>query len=365
MTLMPCPRLVEAEALRDGRLRDAERTSFERHMAECSPCARESRALEQLAQALRASPSERTDELRVRRELGRLLSAFERQRLAPVRPPTGGRWLVWLSAAAVILAAIVAFGQVRRMMHSPGGGPPIAVIQAESHTAWSERIDDNRETVLLDHGLLFIRVEHGSGGRLIVLLPDGQLEDIGTTFAVSAENGRTTRVTVQEGSVVLRIRGLPPIAIGPGNPWTVDAPRAAASSCPSSPPAIEPASRMQLPPRPARSAHHETAPVTSVASPDTFAEFRMATVALDRGDNRAAAMAFGIFVARHPSDPRAQDAAYLRIIALQRSGDGAVTRDAAAEYLRRYPSGFRRAEVESLLRSGPSAGRATEPTPSF
>ena len=55
------------------------------------------------------------------------------------------------------------------------------------------------------------------------MLPDGELEDIGTTFTVSAEDGRTTRVAVQEGSVVLRIHGQPPVAIGPGETW--DGPR--------------------------------------------------------------------------------------------------------------------------------------------
>jgi outer membrane protein assembly factor BamD (BamD/ComL family) len=72
--------------------------------------------------------------------------------------------------------------------------------------------------------------------------------------------------------------------------------------------------------------------------------------ALDRGDNRGAATLFGAFLARHPGDRRAEDAAYLRVIALQRCGDAASTKDAAREYLRRYPSGFRRVEVEPMSR---------------
>jgi TolA-binding protein len=71
---------------------------------------------------------------------------------------------------------------------------------------------------------------------------------------------------------------------------------------------------------------------------------------LDAGDNAGAAAAFASFIATHPRDPRAEDAAYLRIIAFRRSGDEAGMKQAAEEYLRRYPSGFRHAEVGTLSR---------------
>jgi TolA-binding protein len=72
--------------------------------------------------------------------------------------------------------------------------------------------------------------------------------------------------------------------------------------------------------------------------------------ALDVGDNAGAAAAFASFLVEHPRDPRAEDAAYLRAIAVQRSGDHARMKSAAREYLRRYPEGFRRAEMETLAR---------------
>src|SRR6478752_5493787 len=62
--------------------------------------------------------------------------------------------------------------------------------------------------------------------------PDGELEDIGTTFAVSAEAGRTTRVSVDSGSVVLRIRGQAPLSLGAGDTWNPSQ-RAVVSTCPS------------------------------------------------------------------------------------------------------------------------------------
>jgi len=79
-------------------------------------------------------------------------------------------------------------------------------------------------------------------------------------------------------------------------------------------------------------------------------DFRAAMVALDHDDNRAAAAHFADFGAKHPRDARAEDAAYLRVIALQRAGDVYNMKQAAREYLRRYPTGFRRAEVETLSR---------------
>ena len=67
-------------------------------------------------------------------------------------------------------------------------------------------------------------------------------------------------------------------------------------------------------------------------------DFRAAVAVLDAGANRQAAAAFARFLVEHPRDPRAEDAAYLRVIALQRSSadeavdDGAD--DAGAEMTR-------------------------------
>ena len=73
-------------------------------------------------------------------------------------------------------------------------------------------------------------------------------------------------------------------------------------------------------------------------------------VLLDDGEDEPAARALATFIARHPNDPRAEDAAYLRVIALQRTGNTLGMNEAAEDYLRRYPAGFRRSEVERLAR---------------
>jgi len=349
----PCHRLFEAEAMRDGRLTGAERARFERHVAGCPACSIEVRALEALAESLRAEFPDHAvaDEVRARRERTRLMAAFDRALLAPEQSRNVRHWLLWPAAvSALVVAILLVLPRVRRPAEPPTH-PLSAVVHADSTSVWSERRDGDREKVVLERGALWIHVNHSSGeGRLLVVLPDGELEDIGTTFTVSADDGQTTRVAVQEGHVVLRIRGQAAIALGPGDTWIPD-PRPVASARASAP-AADPAPSARLDAL-ERSTQPTLPPSPRVASPtasDSSVDFRAAMAALDIGDNHQAAAGFATFLAKHPHDPRAEDAAYLRVIALQRSGDSAGMKRAAVEYLRRYPAGFRQAEVESLSR---------------
>jgi hypothetical protein len=342
-----CPRLFEAEAMRDGRLAGAERASFERHAENCPACSREVRALEALGDALRANaPPDAVDELHTRRERTRLLAAFDRALVAGERR-RAPRWLVWSAAAAVISLVVVALWRARSMM-----GPAVAAaaVHADGDAVWSSRMDGTREVVVLTRGALWIHVDHSAASaQLVVVLPDGELEDIGTTFTVTADSGRTTRVAVQEGSVMLRVRGLSPITLGAGGVWPLPASPAIASGA-SSAPSFEPTS-IALPQSPVvtSSAPGSTAgPASAELAPDPSVDFRSAMAAFDRGDNREAAEGFARFLRSHPRNARAEDAAYLRVIALQRCGDHGGTREAALGYLRQYPAGFRRTEVEAL-----------------
>jgi len=151
--------------------------------------------------------------------------------------------------------------------------------------------------------------------------------------------------------VVLRIRGRPALAIGAGQEWLPDT-RVSAPTRPSVAPAAEPAARRRLSaaPRATLPPPRLSRPLDAAPPPDASLDFRAAIAALRAGDNRGAAAAFTAFLARHPDDSRAEDAAYLRVIAQQRSGAGDDLKRAAQEYLRLYPRGFRRADVESLLR---------------
>jgi TolA-binding protein len=180
-------------------------------------------------------------------------------------------------------------------------------------------------------------------------LPDGELEDRGTTFTVGADGARTTRVAVEDGQVVLRLRERPPVNVGPGETWTPDVPAPAACASAQPRPAAE---ASPAPPEavPGVRSAQPSAPGASTHAADPAADFRVAMDAFDTGNDHGAAIKFGSFLEKHPRDPRAEDAAYLRVIALERCGDSAGVKLAAAEYLRRYPAGFRQAEVEQMGR---------------
>jgi FecR-like protein len=349
VTLAPCPRFFEVEAMRDGRLAGAELTTFARHMTTCAECAREVRALEALAESVRAGTDERasSNELRMWRERTRLLAAFDGTLLVPENWFRARRLLLPVTITAVIAGLLV----ISRTRVEPRDVRPVSAdIRPEAHTVWTETIDGDRKKVVLTRGALRIHVDHSAGqGRFLVALPDGELEDRGTTFTVSAEDGHTTRVAVEEGSVVLRLRDRSSMTIRAGEAWIRETHIVSAE--PTPPLVAAPAELRQTSPRPrAAVSSPPPSPAADSAVKDPTGDFRAAMSLLDAGANRRAAAGFAGFVEAHPRDPRAEDAAYLLVIAFQRSGSDDDARRAAQDYLKRYPAGFRRAEVEKLSR---------------
>ena len=348
---MTCPRMFQVEALRDGRLGGGERKSFERHLGACAACAREAAALDRLAEGAMTGldDARSADDLHVWRERSRLLAAFDGALLSPNRRLRTGRLLFW-PAAAVLIGALVVFGRTRPLVEPAHSLR--ATINADSSAVWSRRPGaGDREEVVLERGALWIHVDRAAGERrLVVLLPDGELEDVGTTFTVSADGEHTTRVAVEAGRVALRLRGRPPVDVGAGTSWLPDAP-AVVPPAPAAPPPRGESPRERERSSPLRIARPLRLSQPSVAAaPDSLAEFRAASAALRAGDNGQAAAAFARFLAEHAADPMAEDAAYLRVIALQRMGAQGDMKRAANAYLERFPSGFRRAEVERLAR---------------
>jgi TolA-binding protein len=230
-------------------------------------------------------------------------------------------------------------------------------VRAPPSAVWSERVDGDREQIVLEHGELWIQIDHAREAghaaprRLVVLLPDGELEDTGTTFSVDAEGGRTARVAVIEGQVVLRLRGRAPVVITAGGAWAPDAasPLPAASFIGAAPTVALPIAA--TPPTASSRAPAPPGSSSGSASPDASGTlFRVSATALARGDACDAAASLGTFLEKYPGDARAEDAAYLRVVALQRCGDADAMKEAARAYLRRYPEGFRRAEIDALSR---------------
>jgi len=350
-----CPRLFEVEALRDGRLSGAERLRFQSHLGLCAVCAEEAQTLQALAESLR-SPTKlaEPDELHLRRERTRLLAAFDADLMPAPRSNVTRPWLVVATALAVLavlgaLAFVLWPTRGAKLVPASASAPEPVLIRADSSARWSKHLENQVETIVLESGALSIRVDHAvSQRRLLVILPDGELEDIGTTFSVSAAAGHTTRVTVQEGSVVLRLHGKPPLVLGAGDAWSPP-PAAAGTPSPPTPPAASAASAAHAKAAPPLS---PPVPAASVGTPDVdpSADFRAAMSAFNGGDHPRAAKLFAAFLSQHPRDSHAEDAAYLRILALQRTGNPLATQQAAGDYLTRYPRGFRHAEAEALAR---------------
>lgn len=329
-----CLRLFEVEALRDGRLNGAERVSFERHLSSCAACAREARQLDELARALR-EPLLRGDELSARRERVRLLAAFDRSLLRPSADVRADRYsrLFAVGVAAAALASLFFVWGWRRLAEPLP--TPRAAVRPSVHATWSRQVRDQREVVTLEQGELHIQVHHVAGSLpLLVALPDGELEDIGTTFSVVVQAGHTISVTVDEGRVLLRLREHAPIVLAAHDAWSP----AVVSALPVAP--TMPSSA------PAASAPPVTAASSGASASD---DFRAAMASFNGGRNREAAARFARFLAAHPRDARSEDAAYLRVLALRAIGDASAMHVAAQDYLRRYPTAFRHSEVERLL----------------
>lgn len=344
MSAPTCARLFEVEAMRDGRLSGAERTKFETHLETCAACAREARALDDLAEAARATGDDVLDELHVRRERTRLLAALDASQVNEVQQPR--RWLV--PAIAAVALGIGVFVSVRlHVPPSPARDLATAtVIQADGTARYSKHAEESRERIVLEQGALRIQVKHTGAPRqraLLVTLPDGELEDTGTTFTVRAENGKTSRVAVEEGSVVLRLRAQAAIVLGAGQSWSADAAAPTTSTTAST--SVEVSS---APPPASAAPLGSSQGIAAPTAPDPSKDFREATAELNAGDPRRAAERFARFLETHAKDPRAEDAAYLRVVAFHRTGDESATKAAARAYLTRYPAGFRRVEVEKL-----------------
>jgi len=286
---------------------------------------------------------------------------------------------------------------------------------------WHDATRGAAGRVVLAAGTLGVHVEHlASGQRFVVALPDGELEVHGTRFIVEVREGRTERVLVTEGVVSLRLNGGPERLLKAGESYVTGAATTPAFSgrpealAPSS--TIAPAGSHGAPPvqgtdstssvvvsRSGRALHAVTgsagaaaaenrardsraagvpapgsapddkAPrATTTSAPDDKAPrattasapgeaagdaFHAAMAAFSLGSYAEADERFAEFVARFPEDSRDEDAAFLRTVIAIRRGDPSAAVARARAYLRRFPDGLRRREMERMLET------ATAPEP--
>lgn len=320
-----CPRLWEVEAERDGRLDGSDLASALRHRALCKACSNEARALSKIAAQLAALPSPPSDALAVRRARQRLLRDFNAGLLRDPAPGRSRRALTVLGIAAAIAAL---FGVRRWLDQPPSAAPAVAElpsllkIAAAPDARFLERLSATDDRVELAQGFASFSVGPHAGKRVLITLPDGELEDLGTVFDVEVRDQCTKRIVVHRGRVAVRLRDRAEFELNAGESWAAEAPTAAeapsAASAPSAPPLATPSASL-VPSSKAKPSmpHPRAAPASAkvnTAAPDT-----------------------------------AEDDAYLHIVALLRSGQETEAKQQAREYLARFPAGFRRLEVERVL----------------
>jgi FecR protein/Putative zinc-finger len=408
MSAPDCPRVSLVEALHDGRLGPQERASMERHVAVCSSCTALARDLGRIGEALRAPMPQATplEHQRARLELLRRATEPQRGRLSlsgasaaslPWAPFAEGR--ARFAFAAALLALAVVIGWVGGRVTAQAGGAN-AIAAVAFHMPRPPRLAPPRETTLRPSddarfdrgrsaGLDVVTLATGAidmtvrplapGERFVVRTGDAEVEVRGTAVRVEADQGRIRGVAVADGTVEVRYAGFSAI-IPSGGSWHTTGP-AAAPVEPAPPPAAPPPATAPAPPPapralvavrtaprarvrpPVAKVIPETPPASEDPRPEiqpvamempapglspASRDFAGAMQALRLGDYTGSATQLAAFSISYPSDARADEADYLRAIALQRAGRAPDATATARRYLVTRPAGAHRAEAKLL-----------------
>jgi ferric-dicitrate binding protein FerR (iron transport regulator) len=313
MNIAVCACTCLIEPWRDGLIDSAKRTLLEQHLRRgCEPCQAQIRYLDWVVEELRAR-APIVDELSLqRRRMPALVQAAQQrqrglalgqQRLGAVK-----------GALAVALALGIGLVLLDR-------SPRVRVARISGGGEVRRFTEGDRSVVQLSDGRYELQVSRGFLDRsLVVRLPDGEIEDLGTAFGVTVEDGRTSHVAVTEGVVQLRLHGAPGLRLEAGSAW-------------DPPPA----------------AHQEVAPVPQPPEPEPEPD----AISPALGPQPTAAHAKPAKHNAHTSaaGDNTEDAMYLRMLDLLRADRKDAARGLALRYLKEFPAGFRRAEVLRISQS--------------
>lgn len=376
MTTPECTRLTLVEAFHDGRLGPQESAAMERHVVGCASCSAMARDLDRIGESLRAPRDPATPLEHQRQKLALLRRATA---LPQDRAPA---WGMRVAFGAVALAAAVLLGWTGASLRAGSAQPSVALhLRTPPRLALARETtlkpsDDARfertrtaglEVVTLQTGTLDVTVRPlAAGERFVVRTADAEVEVRGTALRVQASGGKIKSVAVAEGTVEVRYAGFSAV-IPSGGSWQATNPDAAPSAPPSAAPtqpaappplavrsprvasrvAAAPARTAEPPPAPEAAPAPPAAPPQPSVSPASRA-FGDAMAALRRGDFDRGAAALATFSADHAGDARADEADYLRAIALQRAGKSDAAAAAAKQYLATRPAGAHRAEAQQI-----------------
>jgi hypothetical protein len=309
-----CPHTYEVEAALDGRLGQDMAILLDRHGAGCAECARERASLEALSRRCQKPAASAGDLLVLRGVRARLLEK------AAVAGPRRERRPLMLALTAVCSLGLVAALAMYWLGASQLAQPRSTVtVVAETGADWARSWQDGHEQIVLREGRLTVSINHGSEPlSLRVSVPDGEIEDVGTTFSIAVEAGRTRAIRVSEGAVVFHRHEGSMLRFEAPASWI--APPLARKVVPAPAPApAEPQS------------HGSRAPAPLGQHPNL------------RIRSESAAP---------PAVPEVadEDLAYLHIIALLREQRSDEARLAARRYLEVFPGGLRRKEVQEIAR---------------
>ncbi len=336
-----CPRQWEVSAAHDGRLLQKDLESLNRHASGCDDCQRERERIETLAQGLRQLPPLPDDLLAARRMRHNLLAEVNGLIVAPAprrhpwRWAGGGALVVGVAAAVLIRHSTPAANLPAPSAAAPRLADAIPVeVTATSGSIWQKRLLADELHIDLSAGEIAAKIgPRKAGQRVRIQLPDGWIEDLGTTLSVRVEDGHTASVRVSEGRVLLQLRGRESRELNAGESWE----RSANSEPPVVPHASSAGVRSTAKAAPP-AATHATNPATATNPP------RPGTEPTDATEGAAPVGGSAARVARE------EDELYLHIVALARAHQVSEARAAAKDYLSRFPNGFRRDEVSEVAK---------------
>jgi hypothetical protein len=364
---MSCRETRAVEALHDGRLPPEQAEALRLHLVTCAVCSNEAGRFELLSSKLSALPDPDSSKERVAAGRKRLLDSA---RQLGEKPSPSLRRIAGFALAACAAVTLASLGLERTKLRPHG---PVAVravasaanelvltVTPRAGTTWSRASSDLAETLALTDGELAVRVSrHTAARRLLVTLPDGELEDVGTVFNVEVHAGQTRAVSVSEGRVALRLRGRGELLLSAGESFHApdeDAVRAPSAPPPSAPPPSEGApsadERTASEPRSTattRGGSHPASASEEARVCPSATLFQDGVQAFKRGEYGTAATLLERFSAACGRGNHGEDAAYLRMVALARAGRRADARVQAAAYLAAFPNGFRRKEAAKLV----------------
>jgi hypothetical protein len=347
-----CSRSWQAEAALDRRISGDDRLAFERHAQTCEHCTRELRDLLRLRELGQQLPWPKVEPLARRRQRNELLRrAHGGDEARPVPP---WRWVIVAAVLSALALGVLTYRKLHRDLPLTIAAAVVYDLSAGEGSTWRELAKGDAVRLELQKGELAVHVVKLAAGQSFVLqLPDGELEVRGTRFTVAADLRHTQRVAVSEGRVALRVRGYPEALLSAGQSWqlasTTPEASARAGSSAASIAVTAPSNGEQVakPSRPASSARARPLPAEPEPSPRS--DFAVAMASFSRGDFATAEQLFERFEAQHPESSQVEDSLFLRAVARLRRGDAAGAQSLAAQYLRRYPSGFRAGEAQRIV----------------